>query len=204
MDREFIDRKWLAWLRLMEVPYVVRVKANSLIGGVCANWWCERNRWKKHAAELHEVFGERVHFASKRISKGRKGSDAFVAVISHGYQGAEALELYQMRWRIETFFSHLKKRGYQFEETHMTQGDRFDKLVGILEVAFALSYHWGRKLERETGVMLKKHGYRAKSVFRQGFESLHQILRTPALFASQLADFFLHVIRMSLSGNFVV
>ena len=39
MDREFIDRKWLAWLRLMEVPYVVRVKANSLIGGVCANWW---------------------------------------------------------------------------------------------------------------------------------------------------------------------
>ena len=111
MDREFVGGKWLAWLRLMKVPYVVRVKANSLIFGVCADWWCERNRWKKHASELHEVFGEQVHFAAKRI---RKGRDDFVAVISHGYQGAEALELYQMRWGIETFFSHLKNRSYQF------------------------------------------------------------------------------------------
>jgi hypothetical protein len=201
MDREFVGGKWLAWLRLMEVPYVVRVKANSLIGGVSADWWCERNRWKKHASELHEVFGEQVHFAAKRI---RKGRDAFVAVISHGYQGAEALELYQMRWGIETFFSHLKKRGYQFEDTHMTKGCRIDKLVGVLAVAFALSYHWGRELERKTGTKLKKHGYRAKSLFRQGFESLHQMLRTPSLFMSQLADFFFHVFRQPLSGNFVV
>ena len=33
-----------------------------------------------------------------------------------------------MRWGIETLFSHLKKRGYQFEDTHM----------GVLTVAFAL------------------------------------------------------------------
>ena len=127
-----------------------------------------------------------------------------MAVISHGYQGAEALELYQMRWGIETFFSHLKKRGYQFEDTHMTKGGRIDKLVGVLAVAFALSYHWGRELERETGIKLKKHGYRAKSVFRQGFESLHQMLRTPSMFASQLADFFFHIFRLPLSENFVV
>lgn len=201
MDREFVGGKWLAWLKLMEVPYVVRVKANSLIGGVCADWWCERNRWKKHAAELHEVFGEQVHFAAKRI---RNGRDAFVAVISHGYQGTEALELYQMRWGIETFFSHLKKRGYQFEDTHMTKGCRIDKLLGVLAVAFALCYHWGRKLEQKTGIKLKKHGYRAKSVFRQGFESLHEMLRRPSSFASQLADFFLHVFRLPLSENFVV
>lgn len=201
MDREFVGGKWLAWLKLMEVPYVVRVKANSLIGGVCADWWCERNRWKKHAAELHEVFGEQVHFAAKRI---RNGRDAFVAVISHGYQGTEALELYQMRWGIETFFSHLKKRGYQFEDTHMTKGCRIDKLLGVLAVAFALCYHWGRKLEQKTGIKLKKHGYRAKSIFRQGFESLHQMLRAPSMFASQLADFFLHIFRLPLSENFVV
>ena len=28
MDREFVGGKWLAGLRLMKVPYVVRVKAN--------------------------------------------------------------------------------------------------------------------------------------------------------------------------------
>ena len=109
-----------------------------------------------------------------------------------------------MRWGIETFFSHLKKRGYQFEDTHMTQGCRIDKLLGVLAVAFALCYYWGRKLERKTGIKLKNHGYRAKSIFRQGFESLHQMLRAPSRFASQLADFFLHIFRLPLSENFVV
>ena len=201
MDREFVGSGWLTWLRLMEVPYVVRVKANTLVGGIPADWWCERNRWKKHAAQFHEVFGEQVYFAAKRI---RNGRDAFVAVISHGFQGTEALDLYQMRWGIETFFSHLKKRGYQFEDTHMTQSCRIEKLLGVLAVAFALCYHWGRKLEQDTGIKLKKHGHRAKSVFRQGFESLHEMLRVPSLFARQIADFFLHVIRRPLSENFVV
>ena len=54
-------------------------------------------------------------------------------------------------------------------------GSRIDKPVGVLAVAFALSYHWGRELERKTGTKLKKHGYRAKIVFRQSFESLHQM-----------------------------
>ena len=190
MDREFVGGQWLAWLRKMAVPYVVRVKANSLVGGITAEWWCERNRWKKHSTQRHEVFGEQVYFAAKRISKGR---DAFVAVISHGFQGAEALELYQMRWGIETFFSHLKKRGYQFEDTHMTKACRIEKLLGVLAVAFALCYHWGRVLEKERGIKLKKHGYRAKSIFRQGFESLHEMLRRPLMHATQLAEFFIKV-----------
>ena len=67
MDREFIAGGWLAWLRLMEVPYVVRAKANTLVGGLPASWWCERKRWKKQAAQPHEVFGERVHFAAQSV-----------------------------------------------------------------------------------------------------------------------------------------
>ena len=119
MDSEFVGGGWLTWLGLMEVPYVVRVKANTLVGGLVG----ERKRWRKHAAQLHEVFGERVHFAAKPI---RNGRDAFVAVISHGFHP----ELYQMRWRIETFSSHLKKRGYQFEDTRMTQSCRIEKHPG--------------------------------------------------------------------------
>ena len=201
MDREFVGGGWLAWLRLMEVAYVVRVKANAIVSGHPASWWCERGRWKKHAAQLHEVFGGQVHFAAKRIPNGR---DAFLAVISHGFQGEEALDLYRMRWGIESLFSHLKKRGYQFEDTHMTKGCRIEKLMGVLAVAFALCYQWGRKLEAAAGVKRKSHGHRAKSVFRQGLESLHQMLRTPTRFVDQLAEFFYHVFRRPLLENFVV
>jgi hypothetical protein len=97
--------------RLVQEGIVFDATAQSLIGGNPASWWCERSRWKCFAGDLHEVFGLQVHFAAKRIRNGRA---AHLAVISHDFQGAEALEIYRMRWGVETLFSHLKRRGYQF------------------------------------------------------------------------------------------
>jgi len=201
MDREFVGGLWLSWLKLMGIPFVVRVKANTMVGGSPAAWWCARKRWKRCAGDLPEVFGGRFHFAAKPV---RKGRDPHLAVISHGFQGAEALDIYRMRWGIETLFSHLKRRGYQFEDTHMTKGCRIGKLMGVLAVAFALSYQWGRKLEEEAGIKLKKHGHRAKSVFRQGFESLHRMFHSPLGLADRLDEFLDQIIRWPLARNFVV
>jgi hypothetical protein len=201
MDREFIGKKWLAWLRLMGVRYVVRVKKNTLVGGLTANHLCEYGRWKKQAGQRQVVYGQQVYFAAKRIAKGR---DPFLAVISHGFSGSAALELYRERWGIETFFSHLKKRGYQLEDTHMTKKARIEKLLGVLAIAFALCYRWGQVLEKQQGVKLKKHGHRAKSVFRQGFESLHRILKSPARYLTELNQFFVHILRLPLLEKFVV
>jgi hypothetical protein len=201
MDREFVGDRWLSWLKLMGIPFVVRVKANTIVGGSPSSWWCERNRWKRLSGELHEVFGLQVHFAAKRICKGR---DAHLAVISFDFQGAEALEIYRMRWGIETLFSHLKRRGYQFEDTHMTKGCRISKLMGVLAVAFALSYQWGRRLEQESGIKLKVHGHRAKSVFRQGFESLNRMLHLPVSLADRLSDFLDQIVRLPLTCKIVV
>lgn len=200
MDREFVGKHWLGWLELVEVSYIVRVKHNTRVGTHSASWLSRRGRWKKHAKDIHEVFGRRVHFAAKRILKGR---DPYLAVISHGFHGAEALELYRLRWGIETFFSHLKKRGYQFEDTHMTKAARIEKLVGVLAVAFAMSQRWGERLEKQAGVRLKKHGYRAKSLFRQGFESLHRMFKSPRSFATQINQFFELIFREPLAENFV-
>ena len=201
MDREFVGEKWLMWLKFLEIRYVVRVKRNARIGGHSAAWLSERNRWKKWAGQRHLVFGQQVHFAAKRIHKGR---DSHVAVISYGFSGEEALALYRQRWGIETLFSHLKKRGYQFEETHLTKKDRVEKLFGVLAVAFALCYRWGQNTE-QTGPKkkIKKHGYRAKSIFRLGFEKLHHLLLTPLNHADEINRFFDLVIRLPLTKNVV-
>lgn len=176
MDREFVGKNWLGWLRLMGIRYIVRVKRNTLIGMHKVGWLSQWGRWKKSAGDRHEVFGQQVHFAAKRIAKGR---DPYLAVISWGFQGKEALELYRLRWGIETFFSHLKKRGYNFEESHMTKARSIEKLTGVLAVAFAMCYHWGCVLEKKSGIKLKKHGHRAKSLFRQGFEAIHTAFKHP-------------------------
>lgn len=201
MDREFVGRGWLSTLRLWEIPYIVRVKHNTLVGASPASWMCIRNRWRKTAEEKHEVFGEKVHFAAKRIKNGR---DEYLAVIAHGFCGEEALRLYRFRWGIETLFSHLKERGFRFEDTHMTKKDRIEKLMGVLTVAFALCYRQGERIEEDAGIQLKKHGYRAKSIFRKGMESLHRIICRPVYFADEIAEFIDDVLRPNLTRNFVV
>ena len=187
MDREFVGKSWLGWLKLMEIPYVVRVKRNTLVGSYKADWLSRYGRWKKTVGEPHGVFGQQVHFAAKRIAKGR---DPYLAVISWGFQGQEAIELYRLRWGIETFFSHLKKRGYNFEDSHMTKARSIEKMMGILAVAFAMCYHWGCVLEKKAGIKLKKHGHRAKSIFRQGFEAIHAILKHPQHQAKEIDEIY--------------
>ena len=201
MDREFVGKCWLGWLELMEVDYIVRLKKNALVGTRSASFLCGYGRWKKAADERHDVFGRMVFFAGKRI---RRGRDEFLAVISNRFRGAEALELYRMRWSIETLFGHLKKRGYRFEDTHMTRKERIEKLMGVLTIAFALCHGWGSKLEEESATAVKKHGYRAKSIFRRGFESLHRMLNSPQLHAERLAECFAVVIMQPLARNSVV
>ena len=67
-----------------------------------------------------------------------------MAVISNRFRRSEALEIYRQRWGIETLFGHLKKRGYQFEDTHTAKKDRIEKLMGMLTLAFALCYGWNK------------------------------------------------------------
>lgn len=200
MDREFVGKSWLGWLDLVDVPYVVRLRKNVSVGGRPAIALCRYGRWRKSAGERREVSGRQVFFAAKRIGD---QSDPHLAVISNRYCGDAALELYRPRWGVETFFGHLKKRGFKFEKTHVSKPGRIDKLVAVLSVAFTLCHRWGARTESREGKKIKKHGYRARSVFRIGFESLHEFVKRPQDFAARIKEFILHVITLPQLGIFV-
>ena len=167
MDREFIGKKWLGWLDAQGVGYVVRVKSNTLVGGMNAGRLTRRRRWERCASRRFEVFGQQVWFAAKTATSQRAGA---LQVISNRFCGAEALELYRLRWGIELFFSHLKSRGLNFEDTHLSEGVRIERLCAVLAVAFTLCYRNGARVVRAKAPALKKHGHAAKSVFRVGLE----------------------------------
>lgn len=200
MDREFIGKDWLGWLHKMKVPYIVRIKSNTRVGDHNALWLSKRKRWKYNSNKLHEIFGQQVYFAAKAINKGQ---GSYLMVISNIFHAEQALEFYRERWGIETLFSHLKKRGYQFEDTHMSKPERIEKLMAVLAVAFAMSYRWGQLLDQSGTKKLKKHGYRAKSLFRLGLESLHRMFKMPTLFPHQINDFFHLLFKPPLLQNFV-
>ena len=76
-----------------------------------------------------------LFFVSKTITcKGRR--DDRLHLVSNSFHGEEALALYKLRWGIEQLFSHLKKRGFNLEDTHMTDTK---KLFALVTQAFLFS-----------------------------------------------------------------
>ena len=85
-----------------------------------------------------------MFFASKVLqSKGRL--DERLHVISNRFNGEEALELYSLRWGLELLFSHLKKRGFDLEATHMSDSKKLEKLFALVSLAFLYSFGWEQR-----------------------------------------------------------
>ena len=89
----------------------------------------------------------------------------------------ESLELYAQRWEIEQFFKAIKKTGFDFEETHLTDLDRIDTLFSLISIAFVWAHRLGEHLHAHVkAIKLKKHGYPAQSFFRYGLDFLRSII----------------------------
>lgn len=175
MDREFGGQNWLRWLDSEQIGYVVRIKSNIIVGQKSAHEHAT-TRGRKGTAR-QKIWTLDLFFTSKRIlSKGRR--DSHLYVVSNRFAGKEALELYRMRWGIEQLFSHLKKRGFDFEATHMTNATKLEKLFALVSLAFLFSFGWGCQLRatRKPTQAMKR-----KSLFRQGLEDILRLLGNPHL-----------------------
>lgn len=73
-------------------------------------------------------------------------------------------------------FSCLKKRGFDFEKTHLSENERVSKLMALLTLAFCWCILQGEAVGEGKELKVKKHGYVAKSLFRRGLESLCNLL----------------------------
>jgi hypothetical protein len=80
----------------------------------------------------------------------------FLFVASSGAPQAEALDAYADRWQVETLFGCLKTRGFNFEDTHLTDPERLSKMMGLLALAFAWVYRTGGALHDENQPVPKK------------------------------------------------
>ena len=94
---------------------------------------------------------------------------------------------YALRWSIKTLYGIFKTRGFCLESTHLTEPKRLRKLVALLTLALCWAIKTGLVLHRPKPISLKKHGRRAKSLFRLGLDYLRQLVLNPSLFS--LSDF---------------
>lgn len=176
-DREFIGDQWFLWLKDNKINIFIRIKESQKI--------TDTHGIFKRAS----CFFRDIGIGESRILRGnRKIGDVRVRVCGMKLKNGEllivvtfkspenALEIYSARWQIETMFACLKTRGFRFESTHLRDFGRTDRLLAIVTIAFVRSYLIGDGPDEMKPVRLKKHGYRAKSIFRHGFDYLRRIL----------------------------
>ena len=93
-------------------------------------------------------------------------------------------------------FGIFKTRGFCLESTHLTDAERLSKLLALLSLALCWVILTGDWLNHIKPLKLKKHGRKAKSIFRYGFDHLRNIV----LNLEQKTDEFLFVLQF-LSGT---
>jgi hypothetical protein len=86
------------------------------------------------------------------------------------------MEEYAKRWEIETLFKCLKSGGFNFEDTHLINPERLEKLVAFLAIAFSWAYLRGEGCHTQKPIGIKRHQRPAKSIFRYGLDWLRDIL----------------------------
>lgn len=178
-DREFVGEEWFDFLITNNIPFVIRVKKNSMVGGLRNGYEIpigevlkELNKRKKKIINRPIVLKGRSLYASFEHAKGAKEP----MIVLSNQQFSHPIRLYRQRWGIETLFSCLKTRGFNMEDTHMTDQVKIEKLVFILAIAFCWAYTVGLIRERECPIAVKKHGRKEKSIFRLGLIWIRSVL----------------------------
>ena len=91
---------------------------------------------------------------------------------------ASAIRDYALRWEIETLFSYLKYRGFNLENTRLTDPRRVKKLIAVLAIGFCWCYLTGEwQHNQKKAIKIKKHGRLSMSLFRYGLDYVQMAIQ---------------------------
>lgn len=178
-DREFIGEKWFKYLKNNGINFIIRIKKDAKTTNSQGQEVQVKNLFLHlKPAESFTIEDPRlitrvpVYLTALRLSDGE-----FLIVASSKNDGQHALEYYKERWQIETLFSCLKSRGFNLEETRVTDLERIKKLLIVPVIAFCWSYRTGEwQHDLVKPITVKKHLRLSKSIFRVGLDFIRNAL----------------------------
>lgn len=186
-DREFVGNEWFQWLNDNDIGFCIRIKKNSKV----------TNRFGRsvqvHTLLRQVMVGEcfllnrivKVHDVHVRLFAYRNKDNELMIVATNDLSQTKGIDLYAKRWEIETLFSCFKSRGFNLEETHLTQKDRIKKLIAIFSIAFCWCYKVGIRKHEHKPIQLKNHGRLTHSLFRYGLDTVFDYLKQAFYFNEQ-------------------
>jgi len=192
-DREYIGEKWLRYLYLEGIDFVIRLSEGCYklpISQAAGPTYSKLTRQAHHRKRgvIKEFVLNGCPFSIVML-KNPKNDPAepllyFISSLSHKVKITEA---YRRRWRIETCFKHLKTQGFNIEDLNFKNDGKIMLLIAIVVMAYVLSL----KEAFENGTLKQKiyrNGSRSMSVsfFRQGITCLRRHVQSLAQFIRYL------------------
>jgi hypothetical protein len=182
-DREFIGDEWMNYLDNLDTRFYLRLKENHTIQPcISEKELVTANKVIKDLKKNQGLVlpGRRQIGAQKNsphveIAALRNEDNELVIIATNG-SGQDALEQYKKRWTIETMFGCLKTRGFNLENTHITKHGRFNMLLSLVVMAFAISYASGVLSNELNPIKIKKSlNRKSVSVFKYGLDVLRSM-----------------------------
>lgn len=182
-DREFVGEKWIGYLNMESLRYYIRIRNNFKVflprknKVIPVNWLFAglKHGQIKHYPDIVKINGQYCYLSATLSQK--RGEKPELAIIISYNKNEQSFLNYKERWQIETCFRAMKSSGFDIENTHLQDIDRIGKLLCLVMIAFVWCYKVGDYLDRFVkGIPIKKHGHRAKSVFKYGLERIAGIL----------------------------
>lgn len=175
-DREFVGTQWFCFLIEQKIPFIIRIKQNSMVeigenGKLPIGRLRKRLSQKKVMNHPINLWGLSLYVSIEK----RKGAKEQMIVVSN-FKFEDPLGMYRRRWEIETMFGCLKTRGFRMEDTHITDPDKIEKVVFVLAIAFCWAYRTGDIQDQVQAIEVKTHGRKARSFFREGLNLIRRAI----------------------------
>jgi len=182
--REFIGTQWFEFLIENDVPFAIRVHRNLIVrledGYVGPLERLARNRRSRHrlinAKGCFHDMAER--FAGSLAFGAVDAVDGDILIVATNRSPRKALNSYRKRWQIECLFGDAKTRGFNMEDTKLTNPAKLSLLLAIVALAMAWAHACAVAVKGSHDIARAKHGYRRKSWFRTGFDILRHWIAT--------------------------
>ncbi|BAZ37515.1 putative transposase [Calothrix sp. NIES-4101] len=180
-DREFVGQAWVRYLLLEpSLAFRLRIRSSDKIEHdgklmparvIFAHLQVGQSQ---RLTGICQVWGYPVAVEALRLDDGE------LLVVIAPIKTQDLVKDYALRWGIETLFGIFKTRGFCLESTHFTDPQRLSKLFGLLTLALCWAMRTGLWLHQWHPIEIKKHGRRAKSLFRLGLDYLRHLVLNPS------------------------
>jgi hypothetical protein len=181
-DREFVGDHWLAYLNNNRIRYHIRIRENFWLDipknghRVKASWFFSHLKLNQYEFYRGIVYikGQLCYLSASKVKN--KDSIPELQIIASFNKPDKAHSYYKERWQLESAFKPRKTSGFNIEDMHLTDLNRIEKLIALVLVAFIWAYKAGIFLYDICPIRIKKHGRRAKSLFKYGLTYLSKVL----------------------------